>query len=51
MLEVLCHQLLTFVAVRDTVDEGVEKLRQVRHELRIHLQTEQRRDREEATFW
>lgn len=51
LLEVLINQLLTYAAERDNIDETFEKLRQTRHELRLHLQAEQRRDREEAAYW
>jgi len=51
VLQALVQQLLTYVSVRDIIEDSHEKLRQVRNELRQYQWAGQRRDRDEANFW
>ena len=51
ILNALINQLLTYVACRDFVEDNFEKLRQIRYDLKQHQWTEQRRERDESTFW
>ena len=51
VLQALVQQLLTYVSVRDVIEDSHEKLRQLRNELRQYQWAGQRRDRDEANFW
>ena len=51
MMQALIQQLLTYVTMRDVVEDSHDKLRQLRNELRQYQWAAQRRDREEANFW
>ncbi len=51
VLNALINQLLTYVACRDFVEDNFDKLRQARNDLKQLQWAEQRRERDETTFW
>ncbi len=51
LLVALINQLLTYVACRDFVEDNFEKFRTQRYDLKQYQWAEQRREKDEATFW
>ena len=51
ILTALIHQLMTYVACRDVIEENFETLRTTRNDLRQLQSAENRREKDEAQFW
>jgi hypothetical protein len=51
ILETLIHQLLTFGVSRDFIDDNIERIKGVKQDLRQHQWAEERRRKDETTFW
>nr|XP_045619673.1 bromodomain adjacent to zinc finger domain protein 1A-like [Procambarus clarkii] len=46
ILNVLVGQILTYASVRDTIDDSIEKLREMKNKLRLHQFTQIRKEKE-----